>query len=254
MAKSINLIKEEFKQLTLEKQRALIVVYRTDERKGVQTLLNQIEKQHVKIANEKVRLLKLTEYEQPFLDAGLKRIAGIDEVGRGPLAGPVVACAVILKEHLIYQGIDDSKKVSLVNRERLFDEIQETAEDIAFGLATHEEIDELNILNATKLAMMRAIGNLKEKPDHILIDAVKLDDITIGQTNIIKGDEKSVTIAAASIMAKVMRDKMMVGYDETYPGYDFASNKGYGTPKHYDGLNEKGICPIHRRTFVKDFL
>ena len=178
---------------------------------------------------------------------------GIDEAGRGPLAGPVVTCAVVLKEYYIYEGINDSKKVSLKNRERLFDLINETAIEVSYGSATPEEIDEFNILGATKLAMKRAIDGLKHRPDHLLIDAVKLDS-DIDQTSIIKGDEKSVSIAAASIMAKVTRDNMMKEYHKTYPEYDFENNKGYGTASHYIGLNSVGISPIHRKTFVKDFI
>lgn len=254
MAKSITEIKKEFETLTLVDQQALVVVYQTDMRKGVQTFLNQVEKRYKKHLIELERMKMMTEFEEHLISKGITNIVGIDEVGRGPLAGPVVACAVRLNDYTLYDGINDSKKVSLANRERLFEVIQETAADVAFGMATHEEIDEINILNATKLAMKRAIENLKEKPEHILIDAVKLDDIHVEQTSIIKGDEKSMTIAAASIMAKVTRDQMMKDLAETYPEYDFANNKGYGTASHYKGLNEVGISPIHRRTFVKDFI
>jgi len=224
-----------------------------DNRKGVASLLTTALKKRQKEVAEEERLMHMQAYEQRLINDGVYAIAGIDEVGRGPLAGPVVTCAVVLSRY-DYIGINDSKKVSLKNRERLFEEITDSAVDISYGIASPEEIDQLNILNATKLAMKRAIEGLSKKPGHLLIDAVKLDDINIEQTSIIKGDEKSVTIAAASILAKVTRDRMMADYDGEYPEYDFASNKGYGTRAHYDGLNKVGISPIHRRSFVKDFI
>lgn len=254
MAKAISEIKKELDGLTLEEQVKHAALYASDSRKGVQSLIQKLCRQVEKEQMETARMAQMTLYEQDLLGQGVKRIVGVDEVGRGPLAGPVVACAVAINDYTLYRGINDSKKVNQKLRESLYDLIDQTALDVAFGLASHEEIDELNILNATKLAMKRAIENLKEKPDHILIDAVKLDDINIEQTSIIKGDEKSMTIAAASIMAKVKRDAMMVAYDEIYPDYDFKSNKGYGTSAHYEGLNRVGISPIHRKSFVKDFL
>ena len=250
--KKISEYKEELKHLSLEEQVAYVSNI-NDDRKGVLKLIEAVHKKADKHQKELERVKGMMVYEKDLLVSGPCIIAGLDEVGRGPLAGPVVTCAVVLDE-LFYEGINDSKKVSLKNRERLFDEITKTAVDISYGIASNEEIDELNILNATKLAMKRAIEGLKRKPEHLLIDAVKLDDIDIEQTVIIKGDEKSVSIAAASILAKVTRDRMMVDYDKTYPHYDFASNKGYGTRAHYDGLNEVGVSPIHRKTFVKDFV
>lgn len=225
-----------------------------DQRKGVQDLILKTKKNHIKMEKEIVRLKKLTEYELAIKEEGYVYIAGIDEVGRGPLAGPVVTAAVVLDELTVFEGINDSKKVSEKNRNRLFDEITEKAIDISIGMAWPEEIDEYNILGATKLAMKRAVEGLKRNPDHLLIDAVKLDDIPIRQTSLIKGDEKSVSIAAASIIAKVTRDRMMVDYDLEYPAYDFASNKGYGTAKHYEGLNKEGYTQIHRKSFIKDFI
>jgi ribonuclease HII len=254
MDKSISAIKNELKALSIVEQVNYIETLKDDTRSGVLKLVDKVKKDFDKHLKEKARLEAMLDYEKALIQNNIKVIAGVDEVGRGPLAGPVVACAVVLNRYDLYEHINDSKKVSQKNRELLFDKIQETASDVAFGLASPEEIDELNILNATKLAMKRAIENLQEKPEHILIDAVKLDDIDIEQTNIIKGDEKSMTIAAASIMAKVTRDAMMVELAKTYPEYDFASNKGYGTSAHYAGLNKVGISPIHRRSFVKDFL
>ncbi|MBN2796967.1 MAG: ribonuclease HII [Clostridia bacterium] len=254
MAKSIQIIKEELSVLDLKEQIAYLESLKDDTRGGVVKLVEKVKRDVEKQIVELKRLETLTLYEKKLIHKGFQKIAGIDEVGRGPLAGPVVACAVVLNRYDLYEHINDSKKVSKKNREILFQKISDTAEDVAFGMASPEEIDELNILNATKLAMKRAIENLKEKPDHLLIDAVKLDDISIEQTNIIKGDEKSMTIAAASIMAKVTRDAMMEELGRAYPEYDFENNKGYGTASHYKGLNAVGISPIHRRSFVKDFL
>lgn len=249
---AISTIKQALVGLTLDDQIAYLDGL-NDTRKGVQTLLDTAYKKKIKELKEIDRLKAMTTFEKDLHEKGHTLIAGIDEVGRGPLAGPVVTCAVVLK-HFNYMGINDSKKVSLKNRLRLFDEINESAVDISYGIASPQEIDELNILNATKLAMARAIEGLEKKPDHLLIDAVHLDDINIEQTSIIKGDEKSVTIAAASIMAKVTRDNMMIDYNDEYPAYDFANNKGYGTRSHYDGLNQVGVSPIHRKSFVKDFI
>ena len=250
--KKISEYKSDLSMLSLEEQ-VKYVSNIEDDRKGVIKLVESVYKKAEKNSLEIERVAEMCVYENELLGSGPCVIAGVDEVGRGPLAGPVVTCAVVLNK-LFYEGINDSKKVSLKNRERLFDEIEETAIEVSYGMASNQEIDELNILNATKLAMKRAIEGLSEKPDHLLIDAVKLDDIDIKQTSIIKGDEKSVSIAAASILAKVTRDRMMIDYHDTYPEYDFASNKGYGTRAHYDGLNAVGISPIHRKTFVKDYI
>jgi len=253
MLKSLKVLKDEVKNLSLEDKVKWLDQQAGDERKGVQTLIKSIEKAIQKEKDELERLASLTQYESQLRKEGYDLIAGIDEVGRGPLAGPVVACAVILRAHDTFLGINDSKKVSLKNRLRLFEEIDEKALAVAFGQASPQEIDDLNILEATKLAMKRAVEALDVQPDFLMIDAVSLD-LNIPQMGIIKGDEKSMTIAAASIMAKVTRDHMMETWDETYPGYDFSSNKGYGTAKHYEGLNRQGICPIHRKTFVKEFI
>ncbi len=249
---AISEIKKALSLLSLEDQLNYVKDL-NDERKGVQNLIASVYKKEEKHLLELERLKQMMVFENELFDKGVKTIAGIDEVGRGPLAGPVVTCAVVLKS-FDYIGINDSKKVSLKNRLRLFEEIDDTAIEVSYGMASPEEIDELNILNATKLAMKRAIDGLSNKPDHLLIDAVTLDDIDIEQTNIIKGDEKSISIAAASIMAKVTRDHMMIAYNSDYPEYDFANNKGYGTRSHYDGLNAVGLSPIHRRSFVKDYI
>lgn len=253
MAKAIGNIKSELAQLTLKEQLLYCETIKDDTRKGVHKLIESVYKKKDLEEKENERLKNLSIYEINLKENGYKYIAGIDEVGRGPLAGPVVTCAVVLKELDIYRGINDSKKVNLKNRERLFDQINNSALEVSYGIATPEEIDEFNILGATKLAMKRAVEGLSIQPDHLLIDAVSLD-LDIDQTNLIKGDEKSVTIAAASIMAKVTRDNMMKKYHDTYPEYDFINNKGYGTASHYVGLNKVGISPIHRKTFVKDFI
>ena len=177
-------------------------------------------------------------------------IAGVDEVGRGPLAGPVVAACVILdrKKQILY--LNDSKKLSEKKREALYKEICESAVAYGIGIVSPARIDEINILNATYEAMRAAISNLKLKPDILLNDAVHIPEVDIKQVSIIKGDAKSVSIAAASIVAKVSRDRLMVDYDSLYPEYKFAKNKGYGTKEHISAIKEHGLCPIHRRSFV----
>lgn len=209
------------------------------------------------------RFAKLNRIENELRLGGAEYIAGVDEVGRGPLAGPVYAAAVILPSDFDVLGIDDSKKITEKNRIRLDKEIREKAVAIGIASADNEEIDDLNILEATKLAMKRAVEKaeimLKERVcvaatiDMLLIDALSLPDIDIPQKSIIHGDASSISIAAASIAAKVARDKFMTDMDKAYPGYSFASNKGYGTAAHYEGINNIGISPIHRRTFLKNY-
>lgn len=200
-------------------------------------------------------------YERDLRAAGKRYIAGVDEVGRGPLAGPVVAACVVLPEDFDVLGVDDSKKLSEKKREQLYDAILSEALAYGIGMQDNASIDEINILEATKEAMRCAIieaeQRLREKTgcgiDHILIDALTLREVAIPQTGIIKGDSASLSIAAASILAKVTRDRMMVEYDSIYPGYAFAKNKGYGTKAHYEGLQAQGMTPIHRRSFLKNF-
>lgn len=199
---------------------------------------------------QKKKLLEMSRCENELRAQGCKYICGVDEVGRGPLAGPVVTAAVILPADFSILGVDDSKKLTPKKRDELFDQIKEAAVCWAIGRREPDVIDQINILEATKAAMMDAIMSLEIKPDHVLIDAVHLKDLTIPQTDIIKGDANSVSIAAASILAKVTRDREMVEMDAIYPGYAFASNKGYGTRAHYEGLAKKGPCPIHRKTFL----
>ena len=194
-------------------------------------------------------------YEKLAYQEDASFIAGVDEVGRGPLAGPVVAAAVILPKNIEDLGFDDSKKLSASKREEIYRLIQEKAIAIGIGIVDADIIDQVNIYQASRLAMQQAVSELKIQPDYLLIDAMKID-VNTPQIGIIKGDAKSISIAAASIVAKQVRDQMMQEFDELYPGYDFSNNAGYGTPKHLEGLNKKGICPIHRKTFapIKDFL
>lgn len=191
----------------------------------------------------------MKEFETELYNKGINLIAGIDEVGRGPLVGPVVTAAVILPKDFYDERINDSKKLTEKKRELLYDVIMENALSVGIGVSSPEVIDEINILNATKKAMIEAVNNLTIKPEHLLIDAVKLD-IDIPQTSIIKGDAKSESIAAASIIAKVTRDRMMIELDKKYPMYDFKHNKGYGTKKHIDALYEYGPISEHRKSFA----
>ena len=205
-----------------------------------------------KLALERQRLEGMKEFENKYSD--FEFIAGIDEAGRGPLAGPVVAAAVILPKDIFLPFLNDSKKVTEKRRDVLFDRIKQEALAYGIGIASNVLIDEINILQATYEAMREAINKLNKTPDILLVDAVHIPDITIRQVGIVKGDARSVNIAAASILAKVTRDRLMLEYDKIYPEYGFASNKGYGTAKHIGALKEYGACDIHRRTFIGNFV
>ena len=209
-------------------------------------------KQQEKLAKELERTRAMSVYEEEY--RAYSYICGLDEVGRGPLAGPVVAGAVILPKDNPILYLNDSKKLSEKKREMLYDEIMEHAVATGIGIVGPARIDEINILQATYEAMRMAIANLGVKPDLLLNDAVTIPEVDIRQVPIIKGDAKSVSIAAASIIAKVTRDRLMVKYDKVLPGYDFASNKGYGTKAHREGLKKLGPTPIHRATFIKNFV
>lgn len=201
------------------------------------------------------RLNKLKEFEVNLHNTGVTSIAGIDEAGRGPLAGPVVVGIVIMKPESFIEGINDSKKISEKKREMLYEKITEEAIDWAVGIVDQEEIDEINILNATKKALKIAITNLKTKPERLVVDALEhMDTCGIPYTSIIKGDAKVYSISAASIIAKVTRDRIMKEYDEIYPAYGFAQHKGYGTAKHIQAIKEIGPCPLHRKSFIKNFI
>lgn len=200
-----------------------------------------------------LKFRKMSKYEKEAYQLGYRLIAGIDEVGRGPLAGPVVAAAVILPEDVFISGLNDSKKLSSNQRDLLFDEIKEKAVAYGIGIVDHRGIDEINILRATKKAMAIAVDELSVKPDLLLIDALRLEEVNIPQMSYEKGDANSISIAAASIVAKVTRDRLIESMDEIYPEYGFAKNKGYGTPEHIDALRKYGPCPIHRATFIRNF-
>lgn len=205
-----------------------------------------------KLAIERVRLEGMREFENKYSD--LAYVAGIDEAGRGPLAGPVVAAAVILPKDIFLPFLNDSKKVTEKRRDVLFDEIKQNAIAYGIGIASNTLIDEINILQATYEAMREAVNALEKTPDVLLVDAVHIPDINIKQVGIVKGDAKSVNIAAASILAKVTRDRLMAEYDKIYPEYGFASNKGYGTATHIAALKEIGPCAIHRKSFIGNFV
>lgn len=214
--------------------------------------LERKKKQEEKLKAELERLYEMSAYEREHADCEF--IAGIDEVGRGPLAGPVVTCAVILPKDVRILYVNDSKKLSEKKRELLYDEIMEKAIAVGIGMETPEVIDDINILQATYSAMRKAIANLQVKPDILLNDAVTIPGVDIPQVPIIKGDAKSISIASASIIAKVTRDRLMVEYDALYPGYGFASNKGYGSKEHIEALKKLGKTPIHRESFIKNFV
>ena len=203
---------------------------------------------------EKLRLDEMMNYEKELYEKGIEYIAGIDEAGRGPLCGPVVSAAVILKKGDYIEGVNDSKKLSENKREKLFDEINERAVAIGIGIVDEKTIDEINILEATRLAMKKAVENLQVNPQHVLVDAEKKVPIDIPYTPIIKGDALSVSIAAASIIAKVTRDRMLYEMDKKYPEYGFAKNKGYGTKAHVEAIKQYGLTEIHRKSFCKKFI
>lgn len=219
-----------------------------DDRAGVQAAIKKRRKELEKEAAEDARLEAMLFYEKALYENGVELIAGIDEVGRGPLAGPVVAAAVILPKGCKIRYLNDSKKIPKSKHEAIYQEVMERAVAVGVGVKDASVIDQVNIYEATKLAMLEALGQLSQEPEHLLIDAMKLDT-SIPQTSIIKGDANSLSIAAASIVAKVMRDKMMADYDKEFSGYGFAKNAGYGTSEHLEGLNKLGITPIHRKTF-----
>ncbi len=252
MAQSIQQIKEQLQAASIHELPAFIKEYSTDERGGVKKLteaaLKRVEAHEKEV--ERTELLK--KYEKEY--AVYTHICGIDEVGRGPLAGPVVAGAVILPKDCDILYINDSKQLSEKKREELYDVIIEKAVTCAVGYATPERIDEINILQATYEAMREAIKGLAVQPDLLLNDAVTIPGVAIKQVPIIKGDAKSISIGAASILAKVTRDRLMVEYDKIFPQYDFAGNKGYGSAVHIAALKKYGPTPIHRRSFIHNFV
>ena len=226
----------------------LLTEWEQDSRSGVIQAIAKRKKEIQKRLDEDERLEGMLAYEKECYARGMELIAGVDEVGRGPLAGPVVAAAVILPKACKIPGLNDSKKIPKSKHKEIYEAVLQNAIAIGIGIKDNHVIDQVNIYEATKLAMMEAIGQLEPQPQHLLIDAMKLD-LPISQISIIKGDANSLSIAAASIVAKVTRDQMMEEFDREYPGYDFAQNAGYGTAKHLAGLDQLGVTPIHRRSF-----
>lgn len=248
----ISEIKSTLEAASFEELDRVLDTFRSDERAGVQKLIVQYEKKKQGYVKELERLEVMRRFENQYKDSPY--ICGIDEVGRGPLCGPVVACAVILPKDAQILYINDSKQLSEKKRELLYDEIMEKAVAVGIGVVSPDDIDELNILQATFKAMRIAIGNLSVEPTLLLNDAVTIPEVDIPQVNIIKGDAKSMSIAAASIVAKVTRDRMMVEYDKLFPQYALAKNKGYGSKEHIEALRKYGSCPIHRKTFITHFV
>ncbi len=243
-------IKEKFSAVKVDGLPELISVYEADERSGVQSVVAAARKRISAYEKEILRIEGMKRYEREY--EGYSYICGIDEVGRGPLAGPVVAGAVILPKDCSLLYLNDSKKLSEKKREELYLEIMETAVAVGIGYNAPVRIDEINILQATYEAMREAVNSLSVKPDLLLNDAVTIPGIKVRQVPIIKGDAKSISIAAASIVAKVTRDRLMVKYDEVYPEYGFASHKGYGSSMHIEAIRKYGPTPIHRKSFIKN--
>lgn len=225
-----------------------------DKRKGIQDLINIYSKKIENYYKEENRIIFLKKTENTLHNEGYKYIGGIDEVGRGPLAGPVVSCIVIFEKDTIIHGINDSKKISEKNRIKLYNRIMESAISVSIGICTNKEIDEFNIRCATLLSMKKAVESSKVKPDFLLIDGVDKINVSIPQRALVKGDLNSFSIAAASIIAKVTRDEIMKAYDEDYPEYGFKSNKGYGSKEHMEAIKKYGLTDIHRKTFTKNII
>ena len=244
---TIKEIKEALAKIT-DLESPLFKEFEKDSRSGVQKEIEKRKKSIQAEIAENMRLEGMLSYEKELYVQGIKLIAGVDEVGRGPLAGPVVAAAVILPKNCKIKGLNDSKKIPKKKHEEIFQAVKDNALAIGIGIMDNHVIDQVNIYEATKLAMKEAISKLDPQPEHLLIDAMKLD-LPITQTSIIKGDANSLSIAAASIIAKVTRDKIMANYDKEFPGYDFSQNAGYGTTKHLEGLEKHGVTPIHRKSF-----
>lgn len=252
MSKSIKEIQEIFENADMSEYDSIQESLKDDERAGVIKLIMKYNKKKKAFEDEVQRIFDMKEFERKYSD--YQYICGIDEVGRGPLAGPVCAGAVILPKDAEILYVNDSKKLSGKKREELYKEITEQAIAYKTVFMNHEVIDEINILQATYKAMRQAVNELNPQPDLLLIDAVHIPELEVKQVSIIKGDAKSFSIAAASIVAKVERDHLMEKYDELYPEYGFAGNKGYGSKEHIEAIKKYGPCPIHRMTFIKKFL
>lgn len=252
MEHTIGFIKQRYQAAEISMLPEFIHTYETDTRAGVAAIVAKAQKTLDLLEKEKYRMEVMQKYERMY--ENYEYICGIDEVGRGPLAGPVLAGAVILPKDCDILYLNDSKQLTAKKREELYDIIIEKAVAVGIGWVSPERIDEINILQATYEAMREAVNKLAVKPDILLNDAVTIPGIGIKQVPIIKGDEKSASIAAASIIAKVTRDRWMVQYDQIMPEYGFASNKGYGAAAHIDAIRKYGPSPIHRRTFIKNFV
>ncbi len=252
MAQSINEIKAILQAADIHMLPAFVIKYHSDDRAGVRLLVKNAKQRITALEQEKQRTENMKRYEKQY--ACLGHVCGIDEVGRGPLAGPVVAGAVILPENCQILYLNDSKQLSEKKREELYGIIMEQAVATGIGYAAPERIDEINILQATYEAMREAVSKLQAAPGILLNDAVTIPHLTVKQVPIIKGDAKSISIAAASIIAKVTRDRLMVQYDSLFPEYGFAANKGYGSPSHIAALKQFGPTPIHRKSFIKNFM
>ena len=251
--RSIAEIKEELAAVNIADIKKALKQYKDDERAGVKKLVESFEKKYDAYLKEQKRLDMMLEYENKYYSKGSEYIAGVDEVGRGPLAGPVMAAAVILPKDCRIEGLNDSKQLSAKKRDELFEIIKQNAVSIGIGCVDNRMIDRVNIRNATHMAMKAAVENLEQKLDNILVDGSDtIPDVEIPQENIIKGDSKSMSVAAASVVAKVLRDRLMFEYAKEYPGYDFENNVGYGTKKHYEGIRNLGLTAIHRFSFCKD--
>ena len=252
MKRSIGEITELYKQADVEKLPAFIEEFKEDERNGVKNLIKKAKKVLCDLEKEKERMYEMFSYERQY--ARYEYICGVDEVGCGPLAGPVVSAAVILPKDCDILYLNDSKKISENKREELYDEIMEKAVSVGIGFATPERIDEINIRQADFEAMRMALSKLSIEPDFIMVDGYPIGGIDKKQISIVKGDAKSASIAAASIIAKVTRDRLMTDYDTVFPGYGFASNKGYGSAEHIQAIKELGPTPIHRKSFIGSFV
>ncbi len=252
MGKPISDIRDEFNKADFNRKKELCVLYADDERKGVKQLVAKYRREEESMAAELKRLDAMKVFERKY--SGYKLIAGIDEAGRGPLAGPVAAGAVILPKDCEILYLNDSKKLSAAKREQLYNEIKEKAVAYGVGIISPERIDEINILQATYEAMRAAIKDMDCEPDMILADAVTIPRIPYKRVGIIKGDAISVSIAAASIIAKVTRDRIMADIDKIYPEYGFASHKGYGSKAHIEAIKKYGPSPVHRMTFIKKII
>ncbi|NLJ88163.1 MAG: ribonuclease HII [Epulopiscium sp.] len=252
---SVQSIDKKLKEVSYNELPNFLEEISGDSRIGVQKLIKKYEKKYKDYQLELERIKEISKYENNYYNKGLEYIAGVDEAGRGPLAGPVVAAAVILPKDAVILGINDSKKLSLIKREELFEIINKEALSISIGIIDPQTIDRINILQATFKAMRKAIDGLSIRPDMILVDGNNsITDISIPQKKIIKGDQKSISIAAAAIVAKVTRDRLMDEFHKLYNDYGFNKHKGYGTKEHIEAIKKYGLCPIHRLSFTSNLL